>query len=215
MSRALARSVVTARLWKRARAGDFRGTADAVRKALGRKVPSAAACSELHLIAAFCSMRQGHHAVALQELDLARAAAAESSGALRKCALTRIDVWRAELAYYQGRYSETTDLVDRLLPDLERQRDWAYVAFALRIRIAILLARAAHDKALAESDRAIRAAEASEDDYALVQVLNVLGAVYFDRATTNLEGPHARFWADLALGYPGCSVSPVSGAASP
>jgi AraC-like DNA-binding protein len=193
MSRAPARSVFADRLWKRARAGDFRATADAACGALAlRKVRNAATRSDLHLVVAFCSMRQGHHAIALRELESARSAASRCPVAFRARALLRVDAWRAELAYYQGRYSESTRLVDRLLPDLETARDWAYVAFALRIRIAVLLARAEHDKALAVADRAIGAAEESGDDYVRVQILNVLGAVHFDRATTKLDEPHAR-----------------------
>ena len=42
------------------------------------------------------------------------------------------------------------------------------------------------------ADHSIRAAEASGDEYVIVQVLNVLGAVYFDRATSKLGSPHAR-----------------------
>jgi len=115
----LARPVVAARLWKaRPRAaGDFRGNRRPPWRhgTQPKNSKRGGARSELHLVAAlFARCAREHHAVALQELDLARAAAGESSGALRTCALTRIDVWRAELAYYQGRYSETTDLVDRL-----------------------------------------------------------------------------------------------------
>ena len=42
------------------------------------------------------------------------------------------------------------------------------------------------------AERAIALAEASGDDYVIVQVLNVLGAVSFDRATSKLNLPHAR-----------------------
>jgi AraC-like DNA-binding protein len=45
---------------------------------------------------------------------------------------------------------------------------------------------------VALADRAIQTAEASGDDYVLVQIFNVLGAVHFDRATSKLSGPHAR-----------------------
>ena len=49
-----------------------------------------------------------------------------------------------------------------------------------------------HEAISALADRAIGAAEASGDDYVMVQVLNILGAVQFDRATAKLPGPHAR-----------------------
>ena len=62
----------------------------------------------------------------------------------------------------------------------------------LRIRIATLLARTDYDSIAALADHAIAVAEASGDDYVLVQVLNVLGAVAFDRATAKLRVPHAR-----------------------
>ena len=104
----------------------------------------------------------------------------------------RVATWRAELAYFQGRYSEVDDIVDRLVAPLERRGDWAYAAFALRIRIAVLLARTDYEGAAALADRAIEVAEASGDDYVMVQILNVLGAVAFDRATSKLDGPHAR-----------------------
>jgi AraC-like DNA-binding protein len=42
------------------------------------------------------------------------------------------------------------------------------------------------------ADHAIDLARSSGDDYVLVQILNVLGAVCFDRATSKLRGPHAR-----------------------
>ena len=38
-------------------------------------------------------------------------------------------------------------------------------------------------------DRALRAAEDSADDYVLVQVLNILGVVQFDCATSKLPSP--------------------------
>ncbi len=75
-------------------------------------------------------------------------------------------------------------MLDRLLRRLEQNCDWGYVAFALRIRIAILLARADYEGALALAERAIQVAETSGDDDVIVQILNVLGAVYFDRATS-------------------------------
>ena len=79
-----------------------------------------------------------------------------------------------------------------MLPRLVAGANLAYAAFALRIRIAILLARTEYDSVAALADRAIALAEASNDDYVLVQVLNVLGAVAFDRATSKLRVPHAR-----------------------
>jgi len=174
-----------------ARSGDLRGGAEAARAAL-RSLESGADISgsvELHLIAAFCAMRQGHHPEALRELDAAEHAAA--SAAEPGLAL-RVASWRAELAYFQGRYSEAEDIVDRLVDPLERAGDWAYAAFALRIRIAVLLAHTDYAGAAALADRAIRLAETSGDDYVMVQILNILGAVSFDRATSKLEGPHAR-----------------------
>jgi AraC-like DNA-binding protein len=180
------------RLWELARAGDFRGGAAAARDAL-RALRSGVANSrriELHLIIAFCAMRQGHHADALRELGLAgQVAASHPAGSAMA---PRVDAWRAELAYFQGRYSDANDVIDHVLPRLEQRGDWAYVAFVLRTRIAILLARTDYDGAAALADRAIAAAEASREDYVLVQVLNVLGAVYFDRATSKLKAPHAR-----------------------
>ena len=71
-------------------------------------------------------------------------------------------------------------------------KDWAYAAFAMRIRIAILLARADYDGIATQAARAIRNAEVSGDDYAVVQILNVLGAAHFDCATSKLPEPHAR-----------------------
>ena len=179
-------------LWKLARFGDYRGAATAARDALraGRAKESIHRRVELSLIAAFCAMRQGHYPEALRELDDAARAAATSPAASGLAA--RVDAWRAELAYFQGRYSDATEMIDRLLPRLERTAELAYVAFALRIRIAILLARTEYDEAIALADRAIEVAEASGDDYVVVQVLNVLGAVYFDRATSKLHEPHAR-----------------------
>ena len=193
-----------ARLWELARSGDFRGGASAARDALqvmgtsgapGRRV-------ELHLVGAFCSMRQGHHSDALHQLDAAHQATSSLPPDSRLA--LRVETWCAELACFQGRYSDASAIVDRLLPHLERQGDRAYVAFALRIRIAILLARADYDGALAQADQAIRVAEASGDDYVIVQILNVLGAVHFDRATSKLDEPHAR--AHLSSLDPGDAI---------
>ena len=181
-----------ARLWEVARGGDFRGGAAAARKALGALSPGMAARRqiELHLIIAFCAMRQGQHVDALRELEAA--AKISASPPPGSAIAPRVDAWRAELAYFQGRYSDANEILDHVLPRLEQRGDWAYVAFALRTRIAILLARADYDGAAALADRAIQAAKASRDDYVLVQVFNVLGAVHFDRATSKLATPHAR-----------------------
>src|SRR5436309_1079350 len=90
---------VVADTWERARSGDLRGAAEAAGKALAQAVPRDTERAELHMAAASCAMRQGHYADALRELDAARAAAgAHSAAALR------VDVWHAELAYFQGRY---------------------------------------------------------------------------------------------------------------
>ena len=176
-------------VWRLARDGDFRGAIAAAREVLKGSVPDAERV-ELHLVAAFCAMRQGHHGDALSELEAAgRLAASLPEPSI---VAARVDVWRAELGYFQGRYSDADDLLDRLVPALERHEAWADLAFALRIRIAILLARAEHDAAASLGERALRAAEASGDDFVLVQVLNVLGAVHFDRATEKLKLPHAR-----------------------
>ncbi len=142
------------------------------------------------MVAAFCAIRRGHHSEALRELDAA-GHAASSPRADRGLAL-RVETWRAELAYFQGRYSAANEIVDRLLERLEQTGDWAYAAFALRIRIAILLARADYAGVAAQADRAIMDAKAGGDDYVMVQVLNILGAVYFDCATSKLPEPHAR-----------------------
>lgn len=104
----------------------------------------------------------------------------------------RVAVWRAELAYFQGRYSAANEMLDRVHEPLEANADWTYAAFAFRVRIAILLAHADYAAVTPLADRAIRAAEASGDDYVMVQILNILGAVRFDAATSKLLQPHAR-----------------------
>ena len=98
-----------ARVWELTRAGDLRGGAVAAREQLGRAGAKASARErvELHLAAACCAMRQGHHADALRDLDLAELTAQAGERALA----LRIDVWRAELAYFQGRYSAANELV--------------------------------------------------------------------------------------------------------
>ncbi len=126
----------------------------------------------------------------MRELDAAAKVASVSKAG--DGAELRVETWRAELAYFQGRYSDANEIVDRLLPRLEESGDRSYAAFALRIRIAILLARADYDAVAPFAERAIALAEASGDDYVIVQVLNVLGAVSFDRATSKLNLPHAR-----------------------
>jgi len=185
-------SASIAATWERARSGDLRGAAEAARKALGELGPEATPGShvELHLVAAFCAMRQGDHSEAMRELDAATHAA--SSPRVNGRLELRVETWRAELAYFQGRYSAATEIIDRVLPPLEQSGDWAYAAFALRIRIAILLARADYAGIAAQADRAVRDAEKSGDDYVMVQVLNVLGAFHFDCATSKLPEPHAR-----------------------
>jgi AraC-like DNA-binding protein len=180
------------RIWELARSGELRGAAELARDELGKLAQDAPPSShvELHLVTAFCAMRQGHHSEAMRELDAAGHAASSprADGGLA----LRVDTWRAELAYFQGRYSAANEMIDRLLERLEQNRDWAYAAFALRIRIAILLARADYEAIAAQADRAVRDAEASGDAYVIVQVLNILGAVHFDCATSKLPLPHAR-----------------------
>ena len=124
------------------------------------------------------------HADALCELDAAARSAA-LPGVVPQAAM-RVEAWRAELAYFQGRYSAAEQAIGKLLPQLTRRRDWAYAAFALRIRIAILLARAEYDAIEALAQTALRHADASGDSYVIVQVLNILGAARFDRATSKL-----------------------------
>jgi AraC-like DNA-binding protein len=135
-------------------------------------------------------MRQGDHSEAIRELDAAGHAA--SSPSIDANLMLRVDTWRAELAYFQGRYSAATEIIDRVLEPLEQSGDWAYAAFVLRIRIAVLLARADYEGIAAQADRAVRDAEKSADDYVMVQVLNILGAFHFDCATSKLPEPHAR-----------------------
>ena len=192
MKRVYRPAAAIAHAWKRARSGDLRAAADAARKALDELGSDAAPGSrvELHLVAAFCAMRQGDHSEAMRQLDAADHAA--SSPKTAAGIALRVEAWRAELAYFQGRYSAATEIVDRVLEPLELSRDWAYAAFALRIRIAILLARADYDGIALQADRAIRNAKTSRDAYVMVQVLNILGAAHFDRATSKLAEPHAR-----------------------
>jgi len=153
-------------IWERARAGDLRGANDAARRALDDRIDGdPSRLVELNLVRACCFMRQGSHAKAQCSLD----AAAHHASSENACAhALRVGAWRAELAYFQGRYSDANDIIDRILPALEKRGDLAYVAFVLRVRIAILLARADYKAITALADRAIRTAEASADDYVLV-----------------------------------------------
>lgn len=192
MSRPVSPSASIAATWERARSGDLRGAAEAARNALGELGQDAGPASrvELHLVIASCAMRQGDHADAMRELEAAAytASSPRTDGGLA----LRVDTWRAELAYFQGRYSAATEIIDRVLDPLEQRGDWPYAAFALRIRIAMLLARADYEGIAAQAERAVRDAERSGDDYVMVQVLNVLGAFHFDCATSKLLEPHAR-----------------------
>src|SRR3569833_764110 len=178
------------RAWEAARSGDYRGASQLASKALAkcRIGIDAKREVELHLIRAFCAMRQRSHYDASRELDAAHQLA---SGA-DDTSLIRTEVWRAELGYFQGHYSDADELVDRVLDPLERNGDLVYLAFALRVRIAVHLARGNYEGVAALADRALRCAEASGDDYVVVQILNILGAFHFARATSKLSGPHAR-----------------------
>ena len=176
--------------WERARAGDLRGAIDDAARALARCASGDTITHvELQLVFAFCAMRQGQHAEARRALDAAQLAAG-LPGASPIAAL-RVAAWRAELAYFQGRYSAAEEQLDALIDRLEEHGDAAYAAFALRIHIAILLARADYGRIAAMGERALRLAQASGDDYVHVQILNILGAFHFDRATSKLP-EHAR-----------------------
>jgi AraC-like DNA-binding protein len=179
-------------LWRLAREGDLRGSIDAARRSLDGLQSGYATdlFVDLHLVIAFCSLRAGDYAEAARVLDVAEHAA-RGAGA-DSPAMPRVAVWRAELAYFQGRYSAAKAIVDQLVDELEQAGDRAYAAFALRIAIAILLARTDYDGIAKLASRAIHNAEASGDDYANVQILNVLGAAHFDCATSKLPEPHAR-----------------------
>ena len=208
MKRPASRDSPIAGAWALARSGDHRLGAQAAHQALevlGRNAAPGERV-ELHLVAASCAMRQGQHADALRELDAAdhSAASKPADGVLA----LRVATWRAELAYFQGRYSAANAVIDRLAERLEQCGDLAYAAFALRIRIAILLARADYEGIAAVAERALRLAEGGGDDYVLVQILNILGAVHFDRATSRLPEPHAR--SHLAALDPG-EVAPMEG----
>ena len=190
MRRALPPAAFDAGRWQLARSGDLKGAIPAARKALADLPAHSAARFELHLVIAFCLIRQGSFSEALQQLEQADAAAAMTRA--RSHLAPRVEIWRAEIAYFQGRYSAAAEMVDALLPVFEQSGDFAYGALALRIRILILLARADYDRIDGVAARALRLAEACRDDYVLVQILNVLGAAHFDRATSRLPQPHAR-----------------------
>ena len=189
--------ISVARIWELARSGDLRGATDAARRGLAQAGGNPRREVELRLAIASCAMRQGLHPDALCELDAAsRTAAGAGAGAVM-----HVEAWRAELAYFQGRYSAAEDAIGKLLPRLVARRDWAYAAFVLRIRIAILLARTQYDAIDAVAATALRYADASGDAYVIVQVLNILGAARFDRASSKLPLPHAR--SHLSLLDPG------------
>jgi AraC-like DNA-binding protein len=188
MSRPATPSVASIR--ELARSGELRAAAQAARDALVAKPKAAAARVDLHLVAAFCAMRQGNHADAHREL--AAAAEAASTPQANAALALRVATWEAELAYFEGRYTAALEATGALVDRLEAAGDREHAAFALRIRIAILLARADYDGIAAIAARALRLAKASRDDYVLVQILNILGAVAFDRATSKLGQPHVR-----------------------
>ena len=174
--------------WSLARSGDFKAAVDLARRALVDATGLDRV--EHHLVCASCMIRQGQPAKALAALDAADEAARERG--LDERAALHVGAWRAEFAYLQGRYTEAETLVARLVPTLERIGDLAYAAFAMRTRIAVLLARGDYDTIARLADPAVALADRSSDPYVLVQVLNVLGAYHFDRATSKLGEPHAR-----------------------
>src|SRR5436190_2464241 len=192
MDRTSNRALPISKIWDIARAGDLHQASKAARDALCAVQSSMPPSDflELHLVRAFCLLRQAQYADASKELDIAEGLA--SLAAAKAGAMLRVKVWRAELAYFQGRYTEANELIGCVLAALEQNGDLAYVAFALRIRIAILLARTDYDGIAALADRAIRIAEESGDDYVIVQIYNILGAARFDLATSKLGAPHAR-----------------------
>src|SRR3954467_14888394 len=108
-------------IWKQARAGDLRGAEEGVRKALRESATGTPAKrGDLHLVSAFCAMRQGHHANALRELAAAQLAAKRDQGLA-----LRVATWRAELAYFQGRYSAAEPVLEKIVAALERRGDSA------------------------------------------------------------------------------------------
>ena len=198
---AIAKSVANA--WELARSGDLGGAIEAAHRELARgRAMAGRHAVELRLVAASCAMRKGELAKALSELEAAsRAGSRKRAGGVLEM---RVEAWRAELAYFQGRYSVAEDAIARLLPRLKQRRDWAYAAFVMRIRIAILLARADYEGIDALAKDALEFAHASDDRYVIVQILNVLGAARFDRATSKLPQPHAR--SHLSALEPGDAV---------
>jgi AraC-like DNA-binding protein len=191
MDAVTARLPTAFRLRELARQGDMRRAALEAREALKRlgSRGSARERVDLHIVAASCAMRQGAHGEARRDLD---AAARIAEKTRTRAPALRVRAWRAELAYLQGQRSDADPDLEQLSAELERAGDLAYAAFALRVRLASLLARADYAATAAISQRALRLAQASGDDYVLVQVLNVMGATCFDRATSRLGQPHAR-----------------------
>ena len=83
-----------------ARSGEFRPAAEAAHRslaALGTRAASATRV-ELHLVVAFCAMRQGNHAEARRALAAATSATAKAPPGLA----LRVATWEAELAYFEG-----------------------------------------------------------------------------------------------------------------
>ena len=115
--------ISVARIWELARSGDLRGATDAARRGLAQAGGNPRRGVELRLAIASCAMRQGLHPDALCELDAASRTAAGAG------AVMHVEAWRAELAYFQGRYSAAEDAIGKLLPQLVARRDWAYAAF--------------------------------------------------------------------------------------
>src|SRR5438270_5563217 len=149
--------------WELGRAGRYREAVLSAQKILARRVCAAPPSTRVdaHLAIAFCAMRQGHLDEAKSHLeDASRAASQDPS---KMSLALHVDVWRAELAYFQGHYSSARRIVDRVLGLLAETNDQKYTAFALRIRIALLLARGDYDGIAATADAALKAAHASCD----------------------------------------------------
>ena len=172
-----------------ARQGDLRGAADAIRHRLETSGLTSRDRCDLQLLAAFCAIRQGLPEAAERALDAADEAANASR---RKAVSLRVSAWRAELAYFQGKGFPSEGVLENLAHQLEQCGDLASAAFALRVLLAMLVARADYAQSSRIAPRAVRLARAGGDPYVLVQVLNVLGAMCFDRATSRLTQPHAR-----------------------
>lgn len=175
--------------WRQAREGDLRGAQATARARLAAEADTAGAV-DMHLVLAFCAMRAGQYAEAASVLEEAATAAQQTQAAAWFA--DRVAAWNAELAYFRGRYSVATEIVDRVVDRFEGRGDHAYAAFALRIRMAVHLARTEYAPIQALAERALANARKGDDPYALVQVLNVLGAAHFDHATTMLPEAHAR-----------------------